>query len=225
MYYVVIMLVIRWTSGQNNFFKVQSCTDIKLRDIPEEVFEKCKEPDMVIHCLPDENDNLGLSCFSVTWIEEGGCPYYNSYQGNMDERKCDPRYGSCSPGLYKSPSSLSYKGCYAKEYDTTTIAVTTTEMETIPPVKCPMNDAVANRTNNTSSEICEECTCATEIAVAVILTLFILGCCIGVGVAVIFYRKLRKKYGHNSNDIQMKSHSDDNGKNQPFLPDANNTAG
>ena len=65
------MLFIRWTSGQNNFFNVPSCTDIKLRDIPEEVFEKCEEPDMVIHCLPDENDNLGLSCFSVTWIEEG----------------------------------------------------------------------------------------------------------------------------------------------------------
>ena len=39
----------------------------------------------------------------------GGCPYYNSYQGNMDERKCDPRYGSCSRGLYKSPSSLRCK--------------------------------------------------------------------------------------------------------------------
>ena len=65
------MLFIHWTNGQNNFFKVPSCTDIKLRDIPEEVFEKCKEPDMVIHCLPDENDKLGLSCFSVTWIEAG----------------------------------------------------------------------------------------------------------------------------------------------------------
>ena len=43
----------------------------------------------------------------------------------------------------------------------------------------------------------EECTCATDIAVAVILTFVILGCCIVGG--VIFYRKHRKKYGHNSN--------------------------
>ena len=65
------MLFIHWTSGQNNFFKVPSCTDIKLRDVPEEVFEKCKESDLVIHCLPDDYDNLGLSCFYVTWIEAG----------------------------------------------------------------------------------------------------------------------------------------------------------
>ena len=39
----------------------------------------------------------------------GRCPYYNSYQGNMDEKECIPRYGSCSPGLYKSPSSLKCK--------------------------------------------------------------------------------------------------------------------
>ena len=65
------MLFIRWTSGQNNFFNVPSCTDIKLRDIPEEVFEKCTEPGLVIHCLPDTMGNLGLSCFSVTWITAG----------------------------------------------------------------------------------------------------------------------------------------------------------
>ena len=65
------MLFIRWTSGKNNFFNVPSCTDIKLRDIPEEVFEKCEEPDMVIHCLPDIMGNLGLSCFPWTWISAG----------------------------------------------------------------------------------------------------------------------------------------------------------
>nr|XP_022343380.1 uncharacterized protein LOC111136659 [Crassostrea virginica] len=220
MFYVLIMLFIRWTSGQNNFVNVRSCTDIKLRDIPEEVFEQCKEPGMVIHCLPDENDNLGLSCFSVTWIEAGRCPYYNSYQGNMDEKECKPQRGSCSPVVYKSPFSLKYEGCY-KEDSTTSKAATTTETITIPsvpsPVNCTLN--VPNRTKDTSSEDRTECSCASEIAV--IITFVILGC--GGVVLFVIYRKRRNtqrnKEVEKQNGTPKPTPGDDNGKCQPLLTD------
>lgn len=58
-------------TGKPNFHPVNSCTDIKLKEIPQEVFQSCSEPDKTIHCLPDENNNLGLSCFPVTWISKG----------------------------------------------------------------------------------------------------------------------------------------------------------
>lgn len=54
-----------------SFYPVNSCTDIRLKEIPIEVFQSCSEADKTIHCLPDENNNLGLSCFAVTWISEG----------------------------------------------------------------------------------------------------------------------------------------------------------
>lgn len=54
-----------------NFYSVNSCTDIKLKDIPEDVLKTCQETSSAIHCLPDENNNLGLSCFPVTWISKG----------------------------------------------------------------------------------------------------------------------------------------------------------
>lgn len=59
------------STGKPNFYPVNSCTDIKLNEIPEDVFQKCSETNSAIHCLPDESNNLGLSCFQVTWISEG----------------------------------------------------------------------------------------------------------------------------------------------------------
>lgn len=59
------------STGKPNFFPVKSCIDIKLKDIPADVFQKCSENKSVIHCLPDESNNMGLSCFQVTWIRKG----------------------------------------------------------------------------------------------------------------------------------------------------------
>lgn len=59
------------STGKTNFYPVNSCTDIRLKEIPVEVFQSCSGTDKTIHCLPDENKNLGLSCFAVTWISEG----------------------------------------------------------------------------------------------------------------------------------------------------------
>uniref|UniRef100_A0A8W8KHL7 Uncharacterized protein n=1 Tax=Magallana gigas TaxID=29159 RepID=A0A8W8KHL7_MAGGI len=66
----VVLLFLSSSTEKTNFFLVNSCTDIKLKDIPVDVFQSCSETDKTIHCLPDENDNLGLSCFAVTWISE-----------------------------------------------------------------------------------------------------------------------------------------------------------
>ncbi|XP_065936251.1 uncharacterized protein [Magallana gigas] len=112
----VVLLFLSSSTEKTNFFLVNSCTDIKLKDIPVDVFQSCSETDKTIHCLPDENDNLGLSCFAVTWISEGKCPSYNSYQGNMDEKDCSTDYNRTCPGvLYKSPLSVLYTGCYINE--------------------------------------------------------------------------------------------------------------
>lgn len=59
------------STGKTKFYPVNSCTDIRLKEIPVEVFQSCLEADKTIHCLPDENNNLGLSCFAVTWISKG----------------------------------------------------------------------------------------------------------------------------------------------------------
>lgn len=68
---VMFLLLVFGAYGENNFFNVSSCTDIKLEDLSVEVFEKCQGPGLVIHCLPDNHDNLGLCCFPITWIEKG----------------------------------------------------------------------------------------------------------------------------------------------------------
>lgn len=98
------------------------------------MLKKCQETSSVIHCLPDENNNLGLSCFQVTWMSENTCPYYNSYQGNMDEKACSTDYnGECPSAQYKSPLSVRFTGCYIKELippPTTTPSMTTETMTT-----------------------------------------------------------------------------------------------
>uniref|UniRef100_A0A8W8KE57 Uncharacterized protein n=1 Tax=Magallana gigas TaxID=29159 RepID=A0A8W8KE57_MAGGI len=110
---------VKGSTQKVNFYPVNSCTDIKLKDIPVDVFQSCSETAKTIHCLPDENDNLGLSCFAVTWISEGKCPSYNSYQGNMDEKDCSgDRNGECSGVLYKSPLSVRCKCHYDRTFDT-----------------------------------------------------------------------------------------------------------
>lgn len=42
-----------------------------MKEIPVVVSQSCSESNSAIHCLPDENNNLGLSCLHVTWISEG----------------------------------------------------------------------------------------------------------------------------------------------------------
>lgn len=67
----MVSLFLPSSTGIPNFYPVNSCTDIKLKDIPEDVFQRCSTTNSAIHCLPDENNNLGLSCFQVTWISKG----------------------------------------------------------------------------------------------------------------------------------------------------------
>lgn len=70
-FFTVVLLFLPSSSENRNFYPVNSCTDIKLKDIPLAVFQKCSETNSAIHCLSNENNNLGLSCFQVTWISEG----------------------------------------------------------------------------------------------------------------------------------------------------------
>lgn len=129
---IVVLMSLPSSTGKRNFYPVNSCTEIKLKEIPIDVFQKCSETNSALHCLPDENNDLGLSCFQVTWISKGKCPSYNSYQGNMDEIDCSTDHGgTCPKDLYKSPSSVLYTGCYIKELiptSTTTPSVTTETM-------------------------------------------------------------------------------------------------
>ncbi|XP_062583854.1 uncharacterized protein LOC134245598 [Saccostrea cucullata] len=125
---VIMLLITGSVHGRSIFFPVSSCTDISLAQVPIEVYQNCSGKNRVLHCLPNDNDDLGLCCFSITWIEKGRCPYYNNYQGNMDERKC-PGDSDCPDKLFKSPLSLNYKGCYKKEQTTTTTTVYTTTSE------------------------------------------------------------------------------------------------
>lgn len=139
----VVSLSLSSCSGKPNFYPVKSCTDMKLKDIPIDVFQECSRTNTAIHCLPDENNNLGLSCFQVTWISEDKCPSYNSYQGNMDEKDCSTDHnGKCPGALYKSPLSVNYTGCYIKELippPTTKPSMTTmtTEIMTTMTTKTP----------------------------------------------------------------------------------------
>lgn len=151
----VVLLFLPTSTGKPNFHPVNSCTDIKLKEIPEDVFQYCSQTNTAIHCLPDENNNLGLSCFQVTWISTGKCPSYNSYQGNMDEKDCSTDYnGNCPKALYKSPLSVSYTGCYIKELmpppttpTTPTTPLMTTMTTKIPTTnKKPSSDSMANDT-------------------------------------------------------------------------------
>lgn len=161
--YCLILWKINSGSTQKvNFFPVNSCTDIKLKDIPVDVFQSCSETDKTIHCLPDENDNLGLSCFAVTWISEGKCPSYNSYQGNMDEKDCSgDRNDECSGVLYKSPLSVRYIGCYVKEKlstETSTSKLTTTTITDRSTVVTRDNPSTTGSRNGTNQrQTCTNC--------------------------------------------------------------------
>ncbi|XP_056008665.1 uncharacterized protein LOC125664077 isoform X2 [Ostrea edulis] len=131
---LIILLLVHIVHGRENFYPVQSCTDITLAQIPDEVNQKCLEKNRVIHCLPDGDDMLGLSCFPIVWIAKGKCPYYNKYQENLDEKPCTGDAELCPPKQFNSPLSVLYKGCYIKELTTTratsTVATTTQSMST-----------------------------------------------------------------------------------------------
>lgn len=145
---IVALVFLPSAAGKQNFHTVNSCTNIKLKDIPIDVFQKCSKNNSAIHCLPDENNELGLSCFPVTWISEGKCPSYNSYQGNMDEKACSTDHnGKCPTALYKSPLSVRYTGCYIKELippPTTTQLMTTKTMTTKTPTTSTSSDPMSN---------------------------------------------------------------------------------
>ena len=67
----ILLLLVHTAHGRENFHPVNSCTDITLADIPTEVYQECLKNDRTLHCLPDDDDVLGLVCFSITWIKAG----------------------------------------------------------------------------------------------------------------------------------------------------------
>nr|XP_034336632.1 uncharacterized protein LOC105322456 [Crassostrea gigas]XP_034336633.1 uncharacterized protein LOC105322456 [Crassostrea gigas] len=155
-----------------NFSPVKTCTTLTLREIPVVVFDNCTGPGLVIHCLPDSKDDLGLSCYPPRWISPGKCPYYNTYQGNMDEKDCNRDRGNCPTGQFRSPLSVMYGGCYIKEERiiTTTEALTTTEAMksfTCEPVKsnCSKFISAAEEGKSTS--------CSGVIAACIVLAVII----------------------------------------------------
>lgn len=175
----VELMSLRSATGKPNFYPVNSCTDIKLKDIPIDVLQECTKTQTTIHCLPDENNNLGLSCFLVTWISEGKCPSYNSYQGNMDEKDCSTDYNAtCPRNLFKSPLSVLYTGCYIKELipvPTTTTSMTTKTIATMTQTtnkelsSDPMaNDSIINGTKTQTNQV-DVCECGIGWMIAFVI--------------------------------------------------------
>lgn len=160
-------------SQRTKFFPVKTCTQLTLKEIPVAVFDNCTGPGLVIHCLPDSQDNLGLSCYPPRWISPGKCPYYNTYQGNMDEKDCNRDRGNCPAVQFRSPLSVMYKGCYIREEQivTTTEAFTTTEAvmkTTCEPVKSNCSTLVS------AAEEGKSTSCSGEIAAIIVLVVTVL---------------------------------------------------
>lgn len=176
---IVVLMFLPSSTGKQNFHPVNSCTDITLKEIPVEVFQSCSEADKTIHCLPDENNNLGLSCFAVTWISEAKCPSYNSYQGNLDEKDCSTDHnGECPHAQYKSPLSVTFTGCYIKELiraKTTTPSITTETMTTKTPTSSnnPSSDPttddsiIAGKRSKTNQN--DDCECGNGCIIALFI--------------------------------------------------------
>lgn len=169
----VILLHQLAASQRPNFSPVKTCTTLTLREIPVAVFDNCTGPGLVIHCLPDSNDNLGLSCYPPRWISPGKCPYYNTYQGNMDEKNCNQDHGNCPTDQFRSPLSVMYKGCYIKEEQivTTTEALTTTEevmKTTCEPVKSNCSKFVS------AAEEMKSTSCTAGITASIVLAVIII---------------------------------------------------
>lgn len=163
-----------------NFSPVKTCTTLTLREIPVAVFDNCTGPGLVIHCLPDSKDDLGLSCYPPRWISPGKCPYYNTYQGNMDEKDCNSKYGNCPKGQFRSPLSVMYDGCYIKEERiiTTTEALTTTEAmimktTTCEPVKSNCSTLVSAAEEGKSTSCTGEIVACIVLAVIFIVLLLV----------------------------------------------------
>lgn len=178
---VTVLLFLQSSTGKPNFSPVNTCIDIKLKDIPLDVFQNCSTTNSAIHCLPDENNNLGLSCFPVTWISKDKCPSYNSYQGNMDEKDCSTDHnGTCPIALYKSPLSIIYTGCYIKELipppttksmTTETMTTTTSKKSSSDPIT---NDSGVAEKRNETCQKCVECGDGWKIAFVVTFLLVVL---------------------------------------------------
>lgn len=178
---VTVLLSLQSSTGKPNFSPVNTCTDRKLKDIPLDVFQNCSTTNSAIHCLPDENNNLGLSCFPVTWISKDKCPSYNSFQGNMDEKDCSTDHnGTCPSALYKSPLSVIYTGCYIKELipPPTTTSMTTETMTTTTSKKSSSdpitNDSGVAEKRNETCQKCVECVDGWMIAYVVTFLLEVL---------------------------------------------------
>ncbi|XP_055998392.1 uncharacterized protein LOC130047422 [Ostrea edulis] len=227
----ILLLLVHIIHGRENFYPVQSCTDITLADIPVEVYQKCLENDRVIHCLPDDNDVLGLSCFSILWIAKGKCPYYNDYQGNLDEKTCTGDPNLCPPKQFKSPSSVLYKGCYIKEPTTTratpTIATTTTIATTPQSVSTESRESyhsthapMCGISRNESMLEMNSCSAETGFFIFFILTTVFLG----MVIAVLKISRLNK-FCRNIVKCCRKEHPKDKygGENKP-MAEGNNDA-
>ncbi|XP_062589824.1 uncharacterized protein LOC134251433 isoform X2 [Saccostrea cucullata] len=148
--FCVFHLYIARSFGQDNFYPVTSCTDARLKDIPLELLQACAKKGFFIHCLAKVSDEMGLSCFDTIWIEKGKCPYYNSYQGNLDERDC---IGSdCATMTYKSLLSVNYKGCYPKELASTVSITTVSKNTTTVMIQTTQQNATKDKMRSTTKE-------------------------------------------------------------------------
>lgn len=185
-YYVTLLHQLA-VSQRPNFSPVKTCTQLTLKEIPLGVFDNCTGTGLVIHCLPDSHDKLGLSCYPPRWISKGKCPYYNIYQGNMDEKDCNPGIGNCPQGQFRSPLSVMYKGCYINEEQTVTTkeTLTTTEVMklTCKPVKSNCSSPVSAAGEVKSSS------CTGEIVVCVVLAVIIF---IGLLLFILVYKFRRE---------------------------------
>lgn len=107
-----VLLLSSPSSTLKSFYPVKSCSDR-----PHELLQNCTRANETIHCLSDEHNNTGIGCFPVAWINKDKCPYYNSYEGRMDEKACSKEDGICPTKLYKSPLSVEYSGCYVRKIE------------------------------------------------------------------------------------------------------------
>lgn len=162
----VTMLPLFASSYPSNFYPVKSCTNLMLKHIPIPVYDNSTACNLVIHCMPDSVDSLGLSCFPPRYISPGMCPYYNMYRGNMDQKSCNPNYGFCPISQYRSPLSVIYGGCYIKEQpvkiNRETLTTTNASTQSFREIKLLTTDTLTTKAETTTAAVTTEAISITE---------------------------------------------------------------
>ncbi|XP_061188496.1 uncharacterized protein LOC133196652 [Saccostrea echinata] len=212
-YILELLLDAALVFGRDNFYPVRSCTEVTLAEIPLDLLKTCAEKkDFIIHCLSENtNEEMGLSCFTPIWIDQGECPYFNNYQGNLDARACMGT--QCATKTFSSPLSVEYKGCYPKELLSTVSATTTSVMKQSTPQNATTDmmrlSTSEPLTNGSQDNCCEEEPCLPETIVSIVISIFLTGFIFVMFWHKTFYEGIRGKLCEIIGSLCLRSEDDD----------------